>query len=63
MGHVVHRSQRGDLFDLVDDGVGHDLALGKELRALHHAMADGADLALVSNYGALAGGHHLHKPS
>ena len=64
MGHVVHRGQRGDLLDLVDDGVGDDLGLGEKLGALHHAVADGRDLALVLHDGALAAGHHfndLHK--
>jgi hypothetical protein len=54
---------RGNLLDLVDDGVGDDLGLGEKLGALHHAVADGRDLALVLHDGALAAGHHFKRPS
>ena len=60
MSHVVNGSQGSDLLDLVDDGIGHDLALGEELSTLHNAVADGADLALILHNSALAGGHHLN---
>ena len=59
VGEVVHRGQGGDLLDLVDDGVGDDLRLGEELGALHDAVADGGNLALVLDDGALARGHHF----
>ena len=52
-------SQRCDLFDFVGDGIGDDLRFGKELGALHHAVTDGGNLALVFHHSALARGHHF----
>ena len=61
MRHVVNRGQGGNFFNFVDDGVCDKLRLCKEFRALHHAVANGADLAFILHHGALAGGHHFHN--
>ena len=60
---VVQGSQRAQLTQSLDDLIGDQAAALELLAAMHHAVADGVDLAHVIDALALAGGHLLHDLS
>ena len=62
-GGVVQGSQRAQLTDGLNDLIGDQAALLELLAAMHHAVADGVDLAHIIDALALAGGHLLHDLS